>query len=860
MTDSAATEASQKTSHSSRWALVLLLLGLLVLGAAVVPPLVNANRLRGRLVSSLSSALGRPVRLDNVSLRLLPRPGLAFENLEVAEEPGFGAEPVIRASSVVVGLRLLPLWRGRMEVATISLNEASVNLARNADGHWNFESVLERTSQLPARLPTGPRRTSAGQRFPYLEVTNGRVNFKRGAEKLPFSFTDAEFSLWLETPTEWRLRFRASPVRTDLDASYTGEFRVEGSITRADAGAGLSGSGLSMHGQWVRAPLGQLTRMMEGTDRGWRGQTTVDFILSGTAAESNVTARVQVDGLRRDDFVPTRVLPLDVNCTGRVAPLRRVVESAACVLPTGAGRVRLIAESGAGNGGPAFDEGEGFRGQLVLEQVPAEWALDVFRVTRQGVSPQLAAGGELNGSFTYDPAVVDKGRPQDESYLRGKAQWQSGTLSAIDLDRTLTIPTVTLDAGAETTPGSRSSRVNSRDRSSVGQRNASAQSRYPLFLRPVAVDMGDVQPLTLSGGFSRMGYAVDMNGSVELGRGASLLRLLGFARWTVLRQVSGNAAVHAQIQGAWMSGPSGAPPAITGIVALASVVAETAWLPGTVILSRGDITFSPDAVKWQGLQWSWAGVKFDGNAQKFAKCEDEAECAWRIVAHTPALDVAQIEAAFSAPERDRVLEYFRESTRGGWPRMQVDLSADALTLAPVTVRHANAGLMAEGSLIKITRLTGEVAGGVVEGNGAIALDSGKTELQLGLAHVSVSDMGVLFHEKWGHGTAEATTSLTLRGGGDVAGTFGATVRDGGWPETPLEHFDSWQMSGSVGDGHISIEKSVAGAGATTESVTGTIGFDRGLNVTVTPGAADGAPVAGAKPVQLGGSVASPQVR
>jgi hypothetical protein len=122
--------------------------------------------------------------------------------------------------------------------------------------------------------------------------------------------------------------------------------------------------------------------------------------------------------------------------------------------------------------------------------------------------------------------------------------------------------------------------------------------------------------------------------------------------------------------------------------------------------------------------------------------------------------------------------------------------------------------------------------------------------------VNIAEMGSLFHEKWGHGTAEASTSLTLRGGRNVSGSFTAMIRDGGLPGTPLERFDSWQMAGTIGDGHIALERSVAGAGATTERVSGTIGFDRSLDLTVVPGTSTGA-VAPGNPIHIGGTVAAP---
>src|SRR6201996_6258705 len=95
-------------------AVVLLLLGALVL----TPPLLNVNRYRHRIASTMSQSLGRPVHLDNVSLHALPWPGLTLENLVVSEDPAFGYEPVIRANKVNATLRIGSLWRRQIEFST----------------------------------------------------------------------------------------------------------------------------------------------------------------------------------------------------------------------------------------------------------------------------------------------------------------------------------------------------------------------------------------------------------------------------------------------------------------------------------------------------------------------------------------------------------------------------------------------------------------------------------------------------------------------------------------------------------------------------------------------------------------------
>ena len=60
----------------------------------------GASRLKSRIISSISAAVGRPVDIGSVHIRLLPRPGFDLENLVVYDDPAFGAEPMLRASEV----------------------------------------------------------------------------------------------------------------------------------------------------------------------------------------------------------------------------------------------------------------------------------------------------------------------------------------------------------------------------------------------------------------------------------------------------------------------------------------------------------------------------------------------------------------------------------------------------------------------------------------------------------------------------------------------------------------------------------------------------------------------------------------
>ena len=98
--------------------------------ALVVPPLISMGRFHARIDQSIGQAIGRQVTIGAVNLRLLPQPGFDLQRLVVADDPSFSAEPMLRADEVTAYLRLSSLWRGRLEIARLSLQNPSLNLVR----------------------------------------------------------------------------------------------------------------------------------------------------------------------------------------------------------------------------------------------------------------------------------------------------------------------------------------------------------------------------------------------------------------------------------------------------------------------------------------------------------------------------------------------------------------------------------------------------------------------------------------------------------------------------------------------------------------------------------------------------------
>jgi AsmA family len=457
-TDSDASE-SQKTAISSgpRWKRRVTIVSLLVVVLAaglVLPPLINISRYQRQITALMTRSMGRPVRMSAVELRLLPSPGFVLHDLAVSEDPAFGAEPILSARTVVASVRLFSLWRGKLEISQVSVDEASLNLVRSPEGRWNLESLLMSAKPISGGAGqnsggSGPGIAKISTRFPYLQATNSWVHLKNGVEKTPFALASTDLSFWQDNPGQWRVRLLGQPVRTDMPMSLadTGEVRMEASFQGT---AQLREMPMKLQMEWRDAQLGQLSRLILGSDAGWRGDLRADIEVQGTPEAAVTKARLRATGVRREEFVPETSLDFDANCTFRYEHSQSAFHDIGCDTAIGDGRLHLKAEV------PGQTPGQQPEAMLEVHQVPVQAALDLLRTVRSGFAPGISVKGTANGSLHYKQPAPNQSEPVPTSQgqsskaatarLRKTASKQPGTSSS--LQGSLKITGAELSGGA----------------------------------------------------------------------------------------------------------------------------------------------------------------------------------------------------------------------------------------------------------------------------------------------------------------------------------------------------------------------------------------------------------------------------
>jgi AsmA protein len=168
--------------------IVAIIIGVLIVIAIAIPFFVDANTFRPELESKLSDALGRQVKVGNLTLSLFSG-GVSADNISIADDPAFSKDPFVQAKSLKVGVEMIPLiFSKALHITEVTLNQPEIALVHSQDGKtWNFSSLGNKNaSHTPSQpKPTGePSTGKPDLSIAKLQVQNGMLMISREPTKL----------------------------------------------------------------------------------------------------------------------------------------------------------------------------------------------------------------------------------------------------------------------------------------------------------------------------------------------------------------------------------------------------------------------------------------------------------------------------------------------------------------------------------------------------------------------------------------------------------------------------------------------------------------------------------------------------
>ncbi len=714
-----------------------------VLGALLLPPFINVNRYRKRVADTIGRALGREVTVSSIELKLLPRPGLVLSNFVVADDPAYGAEPMLRAATVTAYIRLTSLWRGRLEIGTLGLDSPSLNLVRRSDGHWNLEELVERTAQV-ASAPTTKTRPEARPRFPYVKASTGRINFKLGQVKKAFAFTDADFALWLESESQWGIRLEGRPMRIDVGISDTGTLKLDGRFQR---GSSLRTTPINFRLTLTGGPLGQITTLIYGHDRGWRGTVNSSATLTGTPAALGITLDAQVEDFRRYDIAIGEALRMRVHCTGSYSSPDDALHDLQCESPVGQGILRVRGNA-QGWLGEAYDLG------ISAEQVPAERVVALARHAKKDLPADLTATGDVEAVFT-----VRKERG-------GAAVWSGGGRSQ-DLALHAEVLKQDLEVGeVQFVVPSAASAAQKRKHSPRGAGQAPGNAGLRLVVKPFPLSLGAASPATAGAAFDRDHYIVTLSGEAELARLLNVGKALGVGTPGV--GLAGPAQIDLEVAGSWVGF---APPAPSGKVQLRNATAELQGISEPLQIVAAAATLANQTVTVTSFDATFAqGPELAGSASFPLHCTAPQTCIVHFDAHSADASLSRLNHLVNPSLRPQ--PWYR--LLAPWQRREDALlklrasgrfSVARLQLGTATADNVSGVAELQAGELRVSDLRADLLGGHHTGTWTADFTVSPPRFAGSgtVVRVSMAQLASLMHDNWATGTTDAKYSLALAG-------------------------------------------------------------------------------------------------
>lgn len=187
-----------------------ILMGLLVVVVLIVglvlslPFLIDLNKYQDQYKPLIEEALNRKIQLQDIRLTVWPRIGARVAGFAVLDDPAFGSGPFASLKSLDVGVKLMPLLSGKVEVEEITLRDPVITVIKNKKGVLNASTIGRKgvpVPETPSRAPIpsteGPLKILALLAVDRVSIDGGKLTFRDLSAAKPTEYVLLDMELLL---------------------------------------------------------------------------------------------------------------------------------------------------------------------------------------------------------------------------------------------------------------------------------------------------------------------------------------------------------------------------------------------------------------------------------------------------------------------------------------------------------------------------------------------------------------------------------------------------------------------------------------------------------------------------------------
>ena len=189
--------------------IVIGLLAVVVLVAGVIlalPFLIDLNKYQDQYKPLIEDAFNRKIQLQDIRLTIWPRIGARVAGFAALDDPAFGSSLFITLTSLDVGVKLLPLLSGKVEVEEITLRDPVITVIKNKSGVLNVSTIGRTGVELPktpsrAPIPSteGPLKILALLAVDRVSIASGMLTYRDLSTPTPTEYILQNMEILLQS-------------------------------------------------------------------------------------------------------------------------------------------------------------------------------------------------------------------------------------------------------------------------------------------------------------------------------------------------------------------------------------------------------------------------------------------------------------------------------------------------------------------------------------------------------------------------------------------------------------------------------------------------------------------------------------
>lgn len=152
-----------------------IIVAVILVALLLLPLFINVDSFRPDIEKKISAALGRQVTIGKISASIFSG-GAEADNISISDDPAFSKDPFLKASSLKIGLKLMPLIFSReLKVTSLTIENPDILLLKNGAGKWNYSSLGNTAGASEAKKTPSSSSSESDMSVDKLEIENGKI-------------------------------------------------------------------------------------------------------------------------------------------------------------------------------------------------------------------------------------------------------------------------------------------------------------------------------------------------------------------------------------------------------------------------------------------------------------------------------------------------------------------------------------------------------------------------------------------------------------------------------------------------------------------------------------------------------------